>query len=746
MTGPAKSRTEIRNPKVGFGYRESEMDGASPEVDPPSAIPDTRYPIPNPRTVPAESGIAGRLERTLQVYDESLLRHVAAKLIKPRNQWPVAELIERCLATFDNIASIDRRLKELQPEERRLLALIGHSGQPRWQVVHLIELSACLGDQDGMQSIRNLLESGFLFPEIPENWKRLRSFNQWMTQGGAEGLAVFTHPSVMIRAIGEDLGLPSMPTVSNPVGPILEADGLEWPLRLAAIWQMALSEPLRRTQQGEFFKRDQERLRNDPLLNAPAPEAVSEKANLAFFVTELASALGILRESEGEWRASDFPDPWNKNLPATLASIWNSLPLIGDFQTGEDLSLIKHFPSVTLVFVILLSRIPEDKWGCVQEIQKWIVRKHPGCNQTAYLHATLFDLALSLLFHLGMIQAAKDENGDRIARLTSIGRWLVGLSTQPALPTLPGQTLLVQPNLEIVVYRQGLTPILIVSLSRFAAWKSLGSACLMQLQPETVYRGLESGFGFDRIQQTLAQHGSRPTPPAVLDMLRTWTAKRDRLSIYPAATLFEFSRAEDLNDALARGLPAIRLSDRLAVVTNESAIDYRQFRLTGTRDYGLPPEKCVDVEADGVTLTIEPERSDLLVESELRRFARSLESPGENGRRQYRVTSDSLGDPSGLGIFALEEWFQQRTGQALPPAIRLLMISRFQPPAELKQQLILHVSSSQIADGLMQLPDTRALIQARLGPTALAVAPEQAEELRKRIEQIGLAIQNSSMS
>src|SRR6266571_2695944 len=86
---------------------------------------------------------------------------------------------------------------------------------------------------------------------------------------------------------------------------------------------------------------------------------------------------------------------------------------------------------------------------------------------------------------------------------------------------------------------------------------------------------------------------------------------------------------------------------------------------------------------------------------------RLLDQSSENGRRQYRVTSESLGDDQngGLGMFALEEWFQQRTGQPLSPAIRLLMTAPFQPAAELKQQLVLHVGSTQLADGLMQLPE-----------------------------------------
>ena len=54
---------------------------------------------------------------------------------------------------------------------------------------------------------------------------------------------------------------------------------------------------------------------------------------------------------------------------------------------------------------------------------------------------------------------------------------------------------------------------------------------------------------------------------------------------------------------------------------HESGIDYRQFRLNGTRDYLAPEEVCVSVEEDGLTLTVNEHKSDLLLESELARFA-----------------------------------------------------------------------------------------------------------------------------
>src|SRR5262249_32961546 len=193
--------------------------------------------------------------------------------------------------------------------------------------------------------------------------------------------------------------------------------------------------------------------------------------------------------------------------------------------------------------------------------------------------------------------------------------WLLGLGEPPPPGPVFKQTLLVQPTLEIVAFRQGLTPALVTRLTRFATWKTLGSACTLQLEPETVYRALESGETFDSIRLALEQPSTRALPTAVVDSLRTWSNKRDRITVYPSATLLEFASAADLDEALARGLAAVRVADTVAVVPSEDDIEFRHFRLTGTRDYALPPDRCVSVEEDGVTLTVDAARSDLMLET-----------------------------------------------------------------------------------------------------------------------------------
>jgi hypothetical protein len=540
---------------------------------------------------------------------------------------------------------------------------------------------------------------------------------------------------------------------SAVAGAVHEADGLEWPLRLAALWQLAKTASFRRTQQGDLFKRDLDRLRTDPLLSTPPADHLTELPDPGLLAISLARGEGILLAEQEELRAAVLPPVWDEGLPSTLASLWAHLPLFEvwnpqDGYCGPPLAG-NPYPSAYLLLILLLANLPEDAWAHPNRLEEWLLEHHPywggvarpaqGATSSSSWVTTFL---LGLAYQFRMLQAAKDSTGEWLVRLSPLGRWLLGLAPAPSLAVPCTQTLLVQPNLEVIVYRQALTPGLIARLSRFATWKSFGSACTLQLQAGPVYRALENGFTFERIVQTLEQHGMRPTPPAVIESLRTWADKRERISVYPTATLFEFADSADLQEALARGLPGLRLSDRILIVPDEQAVDFRLFRLTGTRDYALPPEKCIAVDPDGVTLSVDVARSDLLLEIQLRRFAEPLENSGANGKLRYRLTPASLAGSreSGLGVPELDQWFLQRAGQPLSAAARLLLNGSQTPPPVLRSQLVLHAATPELAEGLLQWPGTRALIRERLGPTALVIAEEDVELLRERLRTLGVDV------
>jgi hypothetical protein len=731
------------------------------------------------------------VRQALQRYDEAILRKVAARLVRPRGQWPAEELIERCVATLGNAAVIDRRCQCLEPASRRVLSLIGHSRQPRWYVGNLVEMLAALGHEDGLAPVIDLLEAGLVTPDLPALPSRktgaseesssahtpaIQSFEVWLAQTPPPRLTILAHPQVTARMLHEDLGLPACPGAERlaeipaqdrahgtrlVTAPPREADGLEWLLRMAIVWQLVAASSPRRTLQGDFFKRDLDRLRGDPLLNSPASESLGEVVDPGLLAVALAVEQGLVEDRDGELRAGSFPATWSEGWPATLASLWAALPRLEAWNMEQGwnpaMRIGNPYPSAYLLALLLLSRLEENHWGRPAAVADWVVTHHPywagGEGRRARGEArdtvavpdsatALTSFLLGFAYQLRLLQATHGPNGAVLVRLSPWGRWLLGLTEKPPEAPAYPQTLLVQPNLEILVYRQGLTPDLVARLTHFAAWKGLGSACTLQLQPETVYRALEAGETFDSILQTLERHGMKPTPAPVIEALRTWAGKRERITVYASAALFEFQSADDLNAALARGLPAVRIAERLAVVPDESGVDFRHFRLTGTRDYALPPERCVEVEADGVTLSVDLARSDLLLDTEVQRFAEAVDRAGVNGRRLYRLTPASLagGKEGGVSLAAIEGWFVQRTGQPLSPAARLLLTAHDLPAPELKRLLVLNVATQELADGLQQWPGTRSLVEARLGPTALVVLEENVPLLQERLRGLGMHV------
>jgi hypothetical protein len=690
------------------------------------------------------------LTRTLRGYDEKLLRQVSLKLCKPRNQWPIDELIERDLATLDNPVTLDRRLKELPEPARRLLACLGHSRQPRWRVGSLIEIAYLLGDDDGVGTLRTLLDAGLVFPLLfppgdTESKTRLRSFDQWLGQGSAP--EVFVYPPIAQRSLTTKLPpLPAECVVAHS-GPVLESDGLEWLLRVAVLWQQIVDAPLRRTQQRDFFKRDLDRLRGDPLLASPPSDALVEPPDPGLFAVALGLAMGLFRADDNQIVAEPWGEAWTSGLPSMLTAVWAALPLIGSWNAARGWQISSSpgnpYPAAYLAALVMLGELEASDWTKPAALEEWLLGRHPFWASARPPLDSVLGLSAFLLgvaYPLRLVQASKHPEHGTVVRLSPMGRAVLGFSDATLSPPSFPQTILVQPNLEILAYRQGLTPALIMQLSKLANWKTLGAACTLLFEPDSVYRALESGETFDSIVQTLDRHGMKPTPTSVLDSLRTWSNKRDRLTVYPSAALLEFPGATELNEALSRGLPAVRLTERLAVVASESQIDYRQFRLTGTRDYLLPPEKCVEIEDDGVTLSVDLGRSDLLLDTEMQRFAELDPSNGVPGRRLYRITPASLAQAKdkGVTIQSLEAWFQARTGLSASPAARLLMTGADAMPMEIRRQIVLHVASPDLAEGLAQWPQTRDLIQSRLGPTTLAVIEKHVAELTERLKSLGI--------
>jgi hypothetical protein len=686
---------------------------------------------------------APAVRAALARYDEPLLRAVAARLFKPRSQWPPDELVTRAADTLANAPVIDRRLKELSPAPRQLLAAVGLSRHFDWPVGRLLALLGTLGHAEGLAPILTLLDAGLTVPVLPGEGKPLRSWEEWL--GAAPTAArVFVPPPVADRAAREGTGLPHLPGKKFDPKVVHVGDGLEWPLRLGVLWQQLRASPVRLTQAHALFKRDLTRLQEDGLLAAPLPDAPAEVPDLGVLVMHMGMAAGLLVPEHGELRAGPFPPAWPAGLLPALAELWAALPAVRHWDPQRGYFLTEEgepFPTVALAAMLLLAAQPAGLWTHPADVAEYLFPRHPSWSATladasdggeGWIEAMFLGWALPMR----LVEAAQDGEGWWV-RLTGVGRHLLVGESAPDLSNPFARCLVVQPNADVIAYRQGLTPGLIEQLSRFADWKMIGPACTLGLSADGVYRGLESGLTAADVVTTLQQHSGHPVPANVLDLVRRWAGKRERIAVHTAATLLEFANPADLEAALARGLVAQKLTDRIGLANGE--VDYKHFRLTGNRDYEAKAQRCVTFAPDGVTFTVDLAAADLLLEAELARLAEPV--PGD-GQRRFRITPAvaAAARDQGVTLSELDQWSTSRSGGPLAASARLLFAGSGGITGEVRRRLVLTLPSEAVTDGVCQWPETADLLEDRLGPTAVAVPEENAEELLARLAAVGVEV------
>ncbi len=313
------------------------------------------------------------------------------------------------------------------------------------------------------------------------------------------------------------------------------------------------------------------------------------------------------------------------------------------------------------------------------------------------------------------------------------------------------------PDVEIIAYRQGLTPPLIGRISRFAWWTKIGAAMELKLTQESVALGLEWNLSPALMLEILARHSQRPLHAGVKDAIDRWASRRERVTLYTAATLIEFGSPADRDQAAGAWADEgdaktfMPVGDRFLLVENAQHVPTGRISTTAVRDYRLPPERCVSVDSDGVTLALDPSRSDLLIDAELSRFADEEPSPGADRSagsrppaRRFKVTAESLARAFEIGMTAalLSDWFQRRTGGALPPAVGLMVRPSLlgAKPWKARRRLVLNVPTAELLDGVLQHPATRSLLGDRLGPVSAVIPEDCVDQLQAALKTLGVEI------
>jgi Helicase conserved C-terminal domain len=467
---------------------------------------------------------------------------------------------------------------------------------------------------------------------------------------------------------------------------------------------------------------------------------------------------------------------------------WQELE--GQVRDGDEASLA--LPFLRPAILLWLSALDEDDWVTLDDLAEHLSARFPGWSQVTLCEESpegpdalgresaprvrarlklekkhrppqgtkvLEALLLGAAYPLGLIRVAEERTGRRLAvQISRLGRYALALGPAPLPQTTFEHFLFVQPNFEMIAYRQGLTPQLVGLLSRFATWKQIGSAIELKLTRESIVHGLDRGLTPDSILELLARHSQRALPPGVIDAVKSWSARRERVTFYKSATLIEFGSDSERDRAMESwpgGIAAapVAVAERFLLVEDDGNIPYDRLRTSSSRDYRRPAEVCMTPLSDGVSLRLDPARADLLVDAELERFADPVESPeaaraqspSGGAARTFVITSESIRRALGRGVSPLQltEWFAKRTGAEIPAAVQLLLAATTTrvPPLRAARMVVLNLPNVVLLDGLLEHPSTGPLLGERLGPTSVAIPETSQAALQKALKQLGISLE-----
>jgi hypothetical protein len=699
-----------------------------------------------------------------------------------------AALADELTEQLDSPAAVARLLADLDGPARQVLALFGMTETTMWPVVGLRHTLSTLAVEP-TPVISELLDRGLLAVDTPLDPHPIDGFAGWSQEVSSNSAQLRVHPSVPqgVRAV-QPAG--KLRPCDAPVVQVRESDGLEPVLRLGALWQRVGVEPLRQTQHGALYKRDAERLHLDPVLAEGVSDALVPVPGLSHLWLDLARRVGLIRLDAATERLEAAPAAfWSENvvhLPQMIATAW--LGLREGWSCDPDVSRSPESGSLWMYLrpavLLWLATLEQEEWTALDDLAENLFNVNPDWDRATPRRDSetgesaprrsgsgrrrndpqssssrgargLGVMLLGAGYALGLVRTGEESKTRRtVVQLTPLGRYVLTLGPPP--PPRPSfeHFLFVQPNLEIIAYRQGVTPQLAGILSRFAWWSKIGAALEMKLTQESITLGLDAGLTPPQMIETLARHSQRALPTVVHDAIARWTTRRERITFYAAATLIEFGSQEERDQALESWSENeegsfVPVAERFLLAETAQRIPTDRVRTRGSRDYRHPPERCVSIEADGITLSLDTTRSDLLIDAELARIADqvlpSRADPHVTGSdstiRQYLVTPASIGRALDLGITAAQivDWFLRRTGAAPSPAISLLLSAAVAPTVlAARRQLVLTVPSPEVADGLLQHPATRELMGQRVGPTALIVPEDHTAEIGQVLAELGL--------
>ena len=352
------------------------------------------------------------------------------------------------------------------------------------------------------------------------------------------------------------------------------------------------------------------------------------------------------------------------------------------------------------------------------------------------------------LTHIGAVELGRGSNNQLRARLTPIGRNMLGMAEPPDEPNGKG-SILVEPNFEITAFLDMINLRLLYDLSRFAELSRTSErVARYRLHGESAQFGYARGYAADGIVELLSDYSAQPLPPSVTFALQDWERLHRRVSVFVSGDMVAASGRSD-PEVIQSGVAfAVHDDDQVERIDAVHTFVAQGHADELARALHAAKPTIIDYEGDVVpTLSwVDEERVKAPNgATDLRTLARLQRIAVIDGEATYRIAPDKVRSnfPDDTGFDEVIGTLREGLIEGLSPEREIALKSLLGEPAgsRVESMQVLLVSSDDDGDRIARIDSVAAFISDRLGPRAFQVKKGKAKKLAEALRKLGIAVE-----
>lgn len=475
---------------------------------------------------------------------------------------------------------------------------------------------------------------------------------------------------------------------------------------------------------------------------------------------------------------SYFKKPIEERVPLLFRALeqqraWNELEVVTWFASGEppqtgqghgaflpDEERGSALAGPRGSVISALRRLGPSDWFDVDETvktitsleQQYLTSSLPvGVSGEPVIEDFVRAMVTRSLYQIGGIELGRSSKGEARARLTDIGRFVIG--DESPVQEVDGQgAIVVEPSFEITCFLDMAPASLLYDLSRFAELIDTSERVIRyRLSGESVQWGYARGYNAEMIQDILKRYTHQDLPNAVIFALEDWERIHRRVTIYVRG---------DLVAATGRSEPEVVQSGVLFAVPDQEQTEIVSDTFTFVSE-GHPEELDRALRAhrpqvfdysgplipslewiDDVSLRAPRGATDLRTLCRLRKLTVQQDDD------VYTVEVERMRKSVGLteGTQLLFSVLSDGVVGGLEASREFSLKKLLENPAESKigTMEILVLDTDEDGERVARIDELSAFIERRLGARAFHIKEGKAEALEQKLHELGVNVSTRS--